>query len=111
MKSLKTAIFVFLVTLFLVACGTAPPKYITEVQNNYVVVEPPKKLYEPMRRLKPPHDKVYVDSDWEEKERILFDHIKKQDIFIDGLLTDRASTNTWVIEQRAKVNKLQKVDK
>lgn len=64
-----------------------------------------------MRRLKPPYSKVYVDSDWEEKERILFDHIKKQDIFIDGLLTDRASTNTWVIEQRAKVNKLQKVDK
>jgi hypothetical protein len=110
MKYWKLAVL-FLLVLLLAACGTQPPKYITEVQNNYVVAEPPKKLYEPVRRLKPPYSKVYVDADNEEKERMLFDHIKKQDVLIDALLTDRSSINTWVIEQRAKVNKLQKVDK
>lgn len=111
MKHLKLAIVAFLVLLLLAACGTAPPKYITEVKNNYVVMEPSKKLYEPVRRLKPPYTRTYVDAGWEEKEKILFDHIDKQDLMIENLLTDRTSIGTWVTEQKAKVIKLQKEDK
>lgn len=105
MKKWFLYVLAFLAVMLLAACGTNPPKYITEVQNNYIVVEPPKKLYEPVKRLKPPYSKVYVDASWEEKEKMLFDYIGRQDLQIDHLSTDRASIGTWVIEQRAKVPK------
>jgi hypothetical protein len=111
MKGLKVFVLAFLVVLFLMGCAASPPKYITEVRNEYVIVEPPKKLYEPVKRIKPPYSKVYVDAPWEEKEEILIKFIKQQDKQIDELLTDRVSTGTWVKEQRLKLEKLKKEEK
>lgn len=113
MKAVKALWGAFLVVMFMAVagCASAPPKYVTEVKNNYVVFEPPKETYNKVTRLKPPYSKQYVDATWEEKEKILFDHIGRQDLQIDNLITDRESTNKWVIEQRKKVDKLQKESK
>ena len=84
-------IFIILTVLLLVGCKTAPPavEYVTKTEVETIVLEPSKELYGGVSRIKPPNMKAYLSSNWEEKEKTLFNHIHKQDNQIDALINDR----------------------
>lgn len=94
--------------LLMLGCGAPPTKYITEIKNEYVVLDPPKELYSRPKQVKPPNPKLYIDASWEKKEEILMLFTKEQDKQIDDLITDRNSIDRWVKEEKAKIEKLLK---
>lgn len=96
-----TSLYLFL-SLFLVGCSTTE-KVVFKDNVVYVNAEPPSSLYEPVKRIKPPNIETYVQSESQEKEELLFDHIDKLNKQISSLLEDRKSIQAWVIKQRALI--------
>jgi len=99
-----------LCSLFLVACASqVETKYVTQVQTVYVVQSPPKELYDPnVQRVKPPKPSVYSEKDWDEKEQLLIDHIKKLNSQIETLITDRKFIEKWIEEQNKLIQDKEK---
>jgi hypothetical protein len=100
MKKLKLAFF-FCLLFILVGCATQPEiKYVTKIETNTVVLEPPVVLTAPVKHIKPPNPKEYSTSSWDDKEKILFEYINKLDTQIDAFLIDRVGITKWVSEQK-----------
>ena len=54
----------------------------------------------PVKHIKPPNIKEYSTSSWDDKEKILFEHINKLDTQIEAFLIDRAGIIKWVEAQK-----------
>ena len=97
---MKHILFTICFLLALVGCATQPEiRYVPKVETTTIVLSPPSALYAPVKRVKPPNIKDYVQANWTTKETILYDHIHKLDIQIEALFIDRTSTGKWVAEQ------------
>ena len=72
----------------------------TKYETVYVVLEPPKELYNPKKRIKPPNRKEYLEASFEEKEAMLFNHINKLNEEINFFLTDRSSIDKWIAKEK-----------
>lgn len=94
-----TLLSIFFISLLVTGCGTTK-EYVTKYETVYVVLEPPKELYNPKKRIKPPNRKEYLEASFEEKEAMLFDHINKLNEEINFFLTDRSSIDKWIAKEK-----------
>lgn len=99
---MKTFFITLFCLFFLSACATNE-KIVIKEKPVYILLEPPVALYQKQKRIKPPDIQNYTQAQWSEKEEILFNHIEKLNKQISDLITDRASTERWVIEQRSLI--------
>ena len=56
-----TLLSIFFISLLVTGCATTK-EYVTKYETVYVVLEPPKELYNPKKRIKPPNRKEYLGN-------------------------------------------------
>ena len=90
--------------MFLAGCGSKPKiEYVTEYKTVNVVLTPPAEFYRKTPRVKPPNSTEYVNATWEQKEEMLFGHIKELNSQITSLMTDRVSIDSWITKQKSEL--------
>lgn len=100
MKTLAWA--AILIGAFIVSgCASNEVKYVTITTVKDVLVEPPREFYTPVTTIKPPAPKLYVQADWEAKEKMLFEHIDRLNIQLRLLKVDRTNLQKWLTDTRA----------
>lgn len=108
MKKILTFIL-FSLSLILSGCVSNPEiRYATKIETKTVVLEPPVILHAPVKHIKPPDIKTYSTSRWDEKEKILFDHINKLETQVDSFLIDRVAIGKWITTQKKNLEDVEK---
>ena len=97
---MKKLLAIFFCLFIFTGCATTEVKYVTRIQTNNVVLDPPKELYSNVSRVKPPKPTVYSKLSHDEKEETLFNHISSLNIQINKLILDRSAIDKWVNEQK-----------
>lgn len=98
---MKKLFFVLVLLLTLVGCAVKPEiRYVTKVETVTTVIEPPISFYSPFKRIAPPGISEYIDLGWDDKEKVLFEHIFKLNTQIEALAIDRVAIGKLVVEQK-----------
>ena len=95
---LKTMSLIAAIVL-MAGCTTTPKpetKYVTQYETSTIVLTPTKQFYSVINRVKPPAGDLYVKGTWEQKEKLLFDMINRQDMQIEACRRDRYSIGEWI---------------
>ncbi len=109
MKKIYQRWFFVLVAIFLAGCATQPEnkkpqiEYVTNYDTVYTVLAPPKVYTNDVARVRPPTISVYSSSDWDKKEQMLTEYIKKLNTQIENLIKDRFATARWVEENKSMI--------